>query len=59
MTSLWDRLTKRFFDWAMEQAKTNSDFSYREYREMQEIYKDIYGEYYASNKSANKQSIQS
>ena len=54
----WERITKRFMDWIMLQARTDSDFSYKEFQEMQEIYKEIYGTYYGTYKPPYKQDVQ-
>lgn len=54
LSEWWERITKRLMDWIMLQAKIDSDFSYKEYCEMQETYKEIYGEYYGTYKPTSK-----
>ena len=54
LSDWWEKITKRFLDYIMEDARTNNYFSYKEYAEMQETYKEIYGEYYAAYKPAGK-----
>ena len=54
LSAWWERITKRLMDYIMQYAKTNSGFSFRDYNEMQETYKEIYGKYYDPKKSTSK-----